>query len=85
MSALWERAISFQEGAGAAGTEKGILSEAASFLCLVLTGPQPLLLSLQMHILARASVPPCHVLTSLSFLTETQQSQEEKKNRIPDI
>lgn len=62
---------------------KGILTEAASFLCLVLTGPQPLLLSLQMHLLARASVPPCHVLTSLSFLTETQQSQKEEKKSNP--
>lgn len=62
---------------------KGILTKPALLLCLVLTGPQPLLLSLQMHLPARASVPPCHVLTSLSFLTESQQSQEKKKKSNP--
>lgn len=62
---------------------KGFLSKAALFLFLVLTGPQPQLLSLHIHPFARASMPPCHVLTSPSFLTETQQSQEEKKKLNP--
>lgn len=58
---------------------KGILTEAAFFLCLVLTGLQPLLLSLQMLLLPEHL--PC---ADISLLPDRNPAKpaEEKKNRI---